>query len=83
MFELQKAIGKRDIYKVNLIVKHIGQNPKTKSIIPMIATLYGYFTKVFMVHYADDKSKSSVASLIGVNPFFVDDYLVAARNYFV
>ncbi len=81
VFELQKAIGKCDIYKVNLIVKHIGQNPKTKSIIPMIATLYGYFTKVFMVHYADDKSKSSVASLIGVNPFFVDDYLVAARNY--
>ncbi|HBO75486.1 MAG TPA: DNA polymerase III subunit delta [Marinilabiliales bacterium] len=81
VFELQHAIGKKDVYKANLIITHMGQNPKTKSIIPMIAFLYSYFTKIIMVHSADDKSKQSLASLLGVNPFFIQDYLDAARNY--
>ncbi len=81
VFELQKAIGRKDIYQVNLIVHHMGKNPKTSSIIPMVANLYGYFTKVFMVHYAENKSNDAVAAMIGVPPFFAKDYIQAARHY--
>lgn len=81
VFELQNALGKKDVYKTNLIITHLGQNPKTKSIIPLIAMLYGFFVKIIMVHSAEDKSKMSLAALIGVNPYFVQDYLDAARNY--
>lgn len=81
VFELQSALGQRDVYKANLIINHMGQNPKTKSIIPLIALLYTYFTKIMMVHSSHDKSKSTLASLLGVNPFFIGDYMTAARNY--
>ncbi len=81
IFELQSALGKKDIYKSNLIINHLGQNPKTKSIIPLIAFLYSYFTKILMVHSSEDKSNSALGSLLGINPFFVRDYIEAARNY--
>lgn len=81
IFELQNALGRKDVYRANLIITHLGQNPKTKSIIPLISFLYAYFTKILMVHSATDKSKHSLAALLGVNPFFVQDYLSAARSY--
>jgi DNA polymerase-3 subunit delta len=81
VFELQEALSKKDIYKANLIITHLGQNPKTKSIIPLIAFLYSYFTKILMIHSATDKSNQALASLLGVNPFFVRDYIDTARNY--
>ncbi|MEM7298156.1 MAG: DNA polymerase III subunit delta, partial [Bacteroidota bacterium] len=37
--------------------------------------------KLLMIHHSQDKNERSIASLIGVNPFFVREYLVAARNY--
>lgn len=81
VFELQNALGSKDVYKANLIISHLGQNPKTKSIVPLISLFYTYFTKILMVHSATDKSERALASLLGVNPYFVRDYSTAARNY--
>jgi DNA polymerase-3 subunit delta len=81
IFELQTALGKKDIYRSNLIITHLGQNPKTKSIIPLISFLYSFFTKLLMLHSAEDKSNQGLASLIGVNPYFMRNYTEAARNY--
>lgn len=81
IFELQNALGKKDIYKSNLIITHLGQNPKTKSIIPLISFLYSFFTKILMMHSSNDKSSQALASLLGVNPYFMRDYTEAARNY--
>ena len=46
-----------------------------------LSSLYGYFTKVLLYHFAPDKSKFVVAQVLGVNPFFVDGYVNAAKNY--
>lgn len=82
-FELQDALSKKDIIKANRIINYFAMNPKNNPIIPIIALLYSYFTKVMMVHYSEDKSKQGVAKTLGVNPFFVDDYLTASKNYAV
>ena len=34
-----------------------------------------------MFHALQDKSKNAVAKAIGVSPYFVDEYFLAARNY--
>ena len=34
-----------------------------------------------MYHYIPDKSKNNVAAVLEVNPYFVRDYEMAARNY--
>lgn len=80
-FELQDALSKKDIVKANKIINYFASNPKNNPIIPIIALLYSYFTKIMLVHNSADKSKQGIAKALGVNPFFVDDYIVASKNY--
>ena len=81
VFELQNAIGNRDVLKANRIVNYFGDNGKDNPLLVTAITLYGYFTKLIKLHCAQDKSQGNLASVLGVNPFFVKDYLAAARNY--
>ena len=81
VFELQKAIGNKDFVKANQIINYFGDNPKDNPIFMTIVTLYGYYTKLLKLHFSKDKSKNTLATMLGVNPFFVNDYLDAARHY--
>lgn len=81
VFELQNAIGRRDIMKANQIVNYFGDNGKDNPLLVTAISLYGYFTKILKVHYATDPSQNALASTLGVNPFFVRDYQLAARNF--
>jgi DNA polymerase III, delta subunit len=81
VFELQNAIGRKDIFKANQIISYFGDNSKENPIIATVIILYGYFTKILKVHYASDKSQNALASVLMVHPFFVKDYLEAAKNY--
>jgi len=80
-FELQRAIGRRDVLQCNRIVNYFRQNQKNNPIQMTMGLLYGYFSKLLLLHSLTDKSRQSVASALRVNPYFVDDYLEAARNY--
>ena len=46
-----------------------------------VGLLFSYFSKVLHIHGMSDKNPRSVASAIKVNPYFVQDYLISARNY--
>ena len=81
VFELQNAIGNRDVLKANRIVNYFGDNGKDNPLLVTAITLYGYFTKLIKLHCTQDKSQGNLASVLGVNPYFVRDYLAAARNY--
>lgn len=79
VFELQDAIGKKDALKANRIVQYFAANPKDNPLIMTTASLYGYFQKILLYHFVPDKSKA--ASALGVNPYFIQGYQNAARNY--
>ncbi|MCD4772663.1 MAG: DNA polymerase III subunit delta [Bacteroidales bacterium] len=81
VFELQKALANRDAVKSVSIVNYFAANAKDNPIIKVIAILYPYFIKVLMYHYISDRSQRNVASVLSVHPFFVSDYITAARNY--
>ena len=81
IFELQKAISYGDFAKAVQIVNYFGDNTKDNPIIATVIMLYAYYCKILKLHYATDKSKNNIASVIGVSPFFVDDYFEAARRY--
>lgn len=83
VFELQNAIGRRDIMRANQIVNYFGDNGKDNPLLVTAISLYGYFTKILKVHYATDPSQNALAAALGVNPFFVRDYQAAARNFSV
>ena len=80
VFELQNAIGSRDVLKANRIVNYFGDNTKENPLLVTAINLYSYYTKIMKLHCTQDKSQGNLASVLGVSPFFVKDYLAAARN---
>ena len=80
-FELRKAVGEKNIKKANRIINYFAENPKNNPTVMTISLLNGFFTQLLLFHGLQDKSKSSVAKALGVNPYFVDEYFSASRNY--
>ncbi len=80
-FELQKALGEKNIYRANLIARYFADNPKDNPVNVTIASLFSFFSKLLTYHYLTDKSKNNVAATLKINPFFVRDYEVAAAKY--
>ena len=80
-FELRKAIGQRDIVKAQRIARYFTQNPKDNPLVVTIGTLFGFFSQLLQYHGLPTKDKSTVAKTLRVNPYFVEEYAVAARNY--
>ena len=80
-FELRKAVGERNVYKVNMIINYFAQNQKANPIVVTISLLNSLFTQILVYHSLSDKSKNNVARALKVNPFFVSDYITAAKNY--
>ncbi|HAQ19507.1 MAG TPA: DNA polymerase III subunit delta [Prolixibacteraceae bacterium] len=81
VFELQKALGERNLLKANRIINYFGANPSTNPFPVIISSLFGFFSKLLNYHFLEDKSQNNAASVLGVHPFFVKDYAVAAKNY--
>lgn len=81
VFELQKAIGQRDIVKANRIINYFGDNSKDNPLLMVVILLFGYFSKVLKYHSTHDQSRKNLAIVLGVNPFFVSDYQDAGKNY--
>ena len=80
-FELRKAIGMRDTVKAHRIINYFAQNTKDNPMVVTVSLLFGYFTQILQYHGLADKSKANVAKVLKVNPYFVADYVLAARNY--
>lgn len=78
-FELQNAIGSKDIKKAYRIIQYFGQNQKNHPIVMTVALLYSFFSKVLKYHALKNKGDASRA--LGVSPYFIKDYQQAAQNY--
>ncbi len=81
VFELQKALGMRNSELCFKIVFYFEANPKNNPIQQIITLLFQFYNKVLLVHASPQKDERTIAALLGVNPFFVKDYMLAARNY--
>jgi len=81
IFELQNALGARDVTKANRIINYFAANTKQNPMIVVLTVLFGFFMKLMIYHQLRDKSKNNAASVLSVNPFFVKDYIQAAQNY--
>ena len=78
-FELQNAIGARDVKKAFGIVQYFAHNPKNHPLVITIALMYSFFSKLLIYHSLTDKSVA--ASALGVSPYFVKNYQTASRNF--
>ncbi len=80
-FELNKALGTKNVLKANRIVNYFAKNQKDHHITVTLSMLYFLFSKTLIYHQIENKSRKNVASVLKVNPYFVSDYEKAARNY--
>ena len=80
-FELQAAIGSRNMAKAIRIIQYFEANPKAAPIQLILPSLYSFFSKVFMIFGAPGNDEKAIASAIGVNPFFMKDYMQASKLY--
>ena len=81
IFELQKAIGRRNAARSIEIMERMlnaGESP-----ISMIVMLSRYFQKLWVVQElrSTHTPNFQLASALGVSPFFLEEYYAASSNY--
>ena len=81
VFELQSALASKDLSRSIRIIQYFEANPKAGPIQLVLPSLYSFFSKVFMVFGAGTSDEKTIATTIGVNPYFMKDYMQAARLY--
>jgi DNA polymerase-3 subunit delta len=81
VFELQTAIAQKNLSKAIRIIQYFEANPKAGPIQMILPALYNFFSKVYMIFSVNSPDEKTVASALGVNPYFVKDYLGAAKRY--
>lgn len=80
-FELRKAVGSKNVVKAHQIAHYFAENPKDNPMVVTVSLLFSFFSQLLRLHGMKDKSPRNIASTIKVNPYFVDEYITAARNY--
>ena len=80
-FELTNALAKKDIIKANRIANFFSKNPKENPLVVSVGVIFNFFQKVLLYHTIIDKSSNNVARMLKINPYFIKDYQIAAKNY--
>ncbi len=81
-FELQNALGRKDILRANKIVNYFDSNPKSFALPLTLSSLFGFFTDVMTAYYAPEQTDNGIAQWLGKNPFIARQALIPARrNY--
>ncbi|GAA3740876.1 MULTISPECIES: DNA polymerase III subunit delta [Flavobacterium] len=81
VFELRKAIGERNQLKAYKIAENFAHNPKEYPLVMTTGLVFGFFVQLLKYHGLKDKNPKNVASVLGVNPYFLKEYDLAVKNY--
>jgi DNA polymerase-3 subunit delta len=81
VFELIKALGKKDEANAFKIAHFIAKSPKNNPFVMLIGNLYNFFSNLIIYHTSVGQSPQTMASAMGINPYFIKDFAEAARFY--
>jgi DNA polymerase-3 subunit delta len=81
VFELQAALATENLSKAIQIIQYFEANPKAAPIQLILPSLYAFFSKVFMIYGLNTKDEKTIATSLGINPFFIKDYLRTTGVY--
>lgn len=82
IFELQKAIGQRQLLKVNRIVQYFAANARRNPDVVTIGSLYNFFSKLYILQFYKNASEKEQAEALDLkSAYFLKDYR-AALTYF-
>ena len=81
IFELQAALGRRDMNSTLKILNYFEANPKVAPIQLVLPTLYSFFSKLYMAASSSSRDEYSIAALLGLEGFFAKQYIQAIQLY--
>src|SRR5690606_27894445 len=81
IFELQKAVIRKDALMVNRIVNYFEANTRKNPMIPVVAFLFSFFSKLLAASQCADKSDRGLVSALKISPYAAKDYVAALRQY--
>ena len=81
IFELQKALIKRDPIQSNKIVNYFESNTKKNPLIPVVAFLYSFYSKLLIASSTSNKDGKSLVNVLKISPYAARDYSDALQNY--
>lgn len=80
-FELQAAIGKKDLTKAIRIIQYFAANPKAAPIQVILPSIYSYFSKIYIYFGLPDKSEATVKQLFNNNYYAAKEGQAAAKAF--
>lgn len=86
-FELNKAIVKKDTLKAYRIIDYFSKNPSDNPLVVTISALFMQFSKLLKLqmlkrkHAGKPIPPAEIASVAGIEPYFVKEYEEAATKY--
>ena len=80
-FELRKALGEKNYNKALQITQYFSENPNSNPIVVTISIVFDFFNKLLLFHSNNTLNDTKIASLLGINPFFIKEYKTASINY--
>jgi len=81
VFELQAALATKNLSKAIQIIQYFEANPKAAPIQLILPSLYTFFSKAFMIYGLNTRDEKTIAASLGINPFFIKDYLRTITLY--
>lgn len=76
--EMNKAVIHHDFKKALQIILYFDSNPKAGNIIPIIAFLYTYFSRLLVYHQHKNKAEFELKKM---GLYYINDYKVGANYY--
>ncbi len=81
IFELQKAILRRDPLQATRIVNYFEANPKQNPPIAAVAYLFSFFSKALAAAELEVQSEKELVSKLKISPYSARDYSQALRTF--
>ncbi len=81
IFELQDALGKKDLAKAIRIIQYFESNPKAGPMTLLLGTMYNFFSKIYTIFGMNDKSEKALLPVFYFNQIAVKQALATAMNY--
>lgn len=82
IFELQDAIGGKDIKKVNEIANYFDKNQKTTPIQMILPSLYKYFANLMQAYYAPQRTEAGIAEWLGMSSWQVRKNILPPMQHY-
>lgn len=81
IFELQKAIIRKDTLLANRIVNYFEANTSKNPVIPLVAFLFSFFSKLLAATQSPDQTDRGLVTHLKISPYSAKDYVYALRQY--